>query len=188
MKKALLFISLLAVSALSFAQLNFGIKVGGNYNFDEIRDDPNNISINNAATWSGGGFIRIKIKKISLQGEALYVTRNSELNSFGQNFKTQFGALDVPLLVGYNFRALKVLKFRANGGVIPSLVLSQSGDLPDDVYNDAFWSWTLGISADIPFILIDLRYQGALGDYASSPAGGNLHNNMLTLSVGWKII
>lgn len=190
MKKALLLVSILAVSSIGFAQLNFGIKLGGNYNFDEIRDHPDQISINNAASWSVGGFVRIKLKKISLQGEALYVTRHSDIDVsiLNNNIKTNFGALDVPLLVGYNFLDLKVLKFRVNGGAIPSFILTQSGDLEDQFYNDAFWSWSLGVSADIPFLLIDLRYQGALGDYANGPTGGSLRNNMVTLSVGWKIL
>jgi len=79
------------------------------------------------------------------------------------------------------------LKLGVNAGITQSVNLTKSGDLPEDGFEDGYTSGTIGVAADIPLFIFDVRYQHGLGDYYASP-GFESQNNMLTLSVAWKII
>ncbi len=188
MRTWLLAVSLLLAST-AFAQLpiNIGIKAGANYSL--IQTDANGISTNGKASYLGGAFGRLKIKKFTAQIEALYVDVNGELEDdfLGTTRDIKYGNLDVPLLVGYRFLDLKVLKLGVNAGITQSVNLTKSGDLPKDGFEDGYTSGTIGVAADIPLFIFDVRYQHGLGDYYASP-GFESQNNMLTLSVAWKII
>lgn len=190
-KTASIVLFFLGVCLPLFSQVNLGIKVGGNYNYNEFSTDSLNLSLDNGVSFSGGGLVRIKIKKIHLQGEALIVGhQGSYINGTTQG-NVDFMSFDVPLLVGYKIMDLKVVKVRLNAGIIPSFYVGNLGDLENSNFKDAFYSATGGISLDIPLFLFDLRYQGAIGDYyqlQNVNSNTTLTNNLLTFSVAWKII
>lgn len=175
-----------------FSQVNFGLKVGGNYNINSFKSDSLNLELDNTTSLLGGGFVRIKIKKLSFQGEALFANKKAEIvNATANNGKISFNSFDIPLMIGYKLIDLKVVKLRVNAGLIPSFVISNGGDLNEANYKDAFYSATAGISLDVPLLLFDLRYQGAIGDYYELQqvnSNTTLTNSMITLSVGWKIL
>lgn len=175
-----------------FSQLNFGIKVGGNYNLNSISSNSSNLSMENTTSLLGGGFVRIKLKKISLQGEVLFANKKAEITgAVSGNRKVSFNSFDIPLMVGYKLIDLKVTKLRLNAGLIPSFVTGNRGDLDKVNYKDAYYSATAGLSLDIPLFLFDIRYQGAIGDYyelQNVNSNTKLSNSMITLSVGWKIL
>lgn len=190
-KTALVVLFFLGVCLPLFSQVNLGIKVGGNYNYNGFSSDSLNLSLDNGVSVSGGGFIRIKIKKIHLQGEALIVGHKGSYINGTTPGNVDFMSFDVPLLVGYKIMDLKVVKVRLNAGIIPSFYVGNLGDLENSNFEDAFYSATGGISLDIPLFLFDLRYQGAIGDYyqlQNVNSNTTLTNNLLTFSVAWKII
>ncbi len=175
----------------SNAQINLGLKVGANYNFNGVLPSAVDFKIDNAVSFSGGGLIRIKIKKISLQAEGLFISRKGIISANGNSKEIDFNAFDLPLMIGYKFIDLKVFKMRLNAGVIPSYQLGSVGDLEEANFKDSFYSATAGISIDIPLFIIDFRYQGAIGDYyelQNANTTTTLTNNLLTLSVAWKIL
>jgi hypothetical protein len=185
-------IVLIFLTSSLFSQVNFGLKIGGNYNINNFSSDSLNLELENTTSLLGGGFVRIKIKKLSFQGEALLANKKAEIvNAISGNSKVSFNSFDIPLMVGYKLIDLKVVKLRVNAGLIPSFVIGNGGDLDKANYKDAFYSATAGISLDVPLLLFDLRYQGAIGDYYElqhANSSTTLTNSMITLSVGWKIL
>ncbi len=181
----------LFVSQTVFSQINLGLKFGTNYNFNGFESDTLDLSFNNAVTVQFGGLVRVKIKKIHLQGEALLTSRKGEVFDVNSQQKINFYSFDTPIIIGYKLIDLKVVKVRLNAGLIPSWNIGKFGDLDKANYVDAFYSATGGISLDIPLFLFDLRYQGAIGDYyevQNANQHTKLSNSLLTLSVAWKII
>lgn len=193
MKKILTSACIIALWAMSplFAQINIGLKAGANYNFNTHSSDSLNLSLGNAASFSGGGLVRVKIKRLSIQGEGLFVGRNGEAKSNGKKEVIKFYSFDLPLLLGYALIDAKVIKLRVNAGVIPSFKIASFGDLEKANFEDSFYSAAAGISLDIPLFLFDIRYQGGIGNYyevKSVNATTQFTNSMVTFSVAWKII
>lgn len=198
MKKILLLFALILTTCISYAQspLNLAAKLGANYSivnsdFQAIPDTEDKAQF----TYSIGALARLKIKKLSFQAEALYVTKQGEVDNNTNVIdavKIKFATFDFPVLVGYKIADLKVLKIRANAGVIPSIVASKAnGDLDKDSYKDAYFSAAGGLSVDIPLFLIDLRYQHGLGDFyeiSESSITNSASNNLVTLSVAYKFL
>ena len=189
-KIALLFAFLLGVQSV-YSQVNLGLKVGANYNFNGYQSDSLNLNLDNATSFSGGAFLRIKVKKLSIQGEGLLAHRKGAYEKNGLSSKIDFYAFDVPILLGYKLIDLKVVKLRVNAGVIPSFTITKTDDLGELDYKDAFYSAAAGVTLDIPLFMFDLRYQGGIVDYSSLKginSNTTLNNSLVTLSVGWKII
>jgi hypothetical protein len=183
----------LFIGLSTFAQINIGIKFGSNYNFNGYDSDSLDLSLENAVTFQGGGFARVKVQKIHVQAEALFTSRKGEVfnASGGSGSKINFYSFDIPLIIGYKLIDLKVVKVRLNAGLVPSFNIATLGDLDKLDYQDSFYSAMGGVSLDIPFFLFDIRYQGAIGDYyqlQSANQNTTLTNSLLTLSAAWKIL
>ena len=182
---------LLAVPNILFSQFNFGIKGGANYNYNSSSIDSLDFSLDQATSFSGGAFMRVKIKKISLQAEGLFIGRKGTFSVSGVEKNINFYSFDLPLIIGYKLMDLKIVKLRLNVGVIPSYHIASFGDLEGANFKDSFYSAMGGISLDIPLFIFDLRYQGAIGDYYETQnvnSSTKLSNSLLTLSVAWKIM
>ncbi|MAX81844.1 MAG: hypothetical protein CL843_16900 [Crocinitomicaceae bacterium] len=185
MKKFIaLFILFVSGSAI-YAQSPFdlGVKAGGNYSV--FYSDADGFSSNGNVSYTGGVFARLRAKRLSAQAEILYVGVNGKgkYEIEGQEFEADFvfSNLDLPLMVGYKFIDAKVLKFRLNGGVIQSFNLTQGGDLVGDDFEDGYTNVALGVSADIPLLVFDVRYQHPLGEFYDEIQAG-----LITLTVGVK--
>ena len=175
----------------SFSQINLGIKGGANYNFNGFESDSLQLTFNNAVSFQGGAFVRVKIKKVHAQVEGLFTSRKGEMINAQNGQDINFYTFDIPIIIGYKLIDLKVVKVRLNAGLIPSFNAGKLGDLDKESYTDSFYSATGGVSLDIPLFLFDIRYQGAIGDYydlQNVNSNTTLTNSLLTLSVAWKII
>tara|TARA_R110002050_G_scaffold244268_1_gene380928 strand:- start:84615 stop:85196 length:582 start_codon:yes stop_codon:yes gene_type:complete len=189
--KIILVIILFFTVQAGFSQINLGLKIGGNYNFNGFESDSLDLSFNNAVSFQGGGLIRLKIKKVHLQVEGLFTQRKGEALYNSGSSRINFYSFDVPLIIGFKLIDLKVVKLRLNAGLIPSFTMAQFGDLDKNSYNDSFYSATGGVSLDIPLFLFDFRYQGAIGDYyqlQNVNSTTTLSNSLVSFSVAWKII
>lgn len=174
------------------AQINIGLKGGANYSFTDYKSDLPNLSFSNAASWCGGAFARVKLKKFHVMAEGLFTGHQGGMKvDLNTESKINFYTVDVPLLIGYKLIDLKVAKIRLNAGVVPSFTVMKLGDLPSADYKDSYLSAAGGVSLDIPLFIFELRYQGGLGEYykvESNITNTTITNNMLTLSMGWKIL
>jgi hypothetical protein len=184
-------ILLLVLPSLLFSQVNLGIKAGANYNYNGFSSDSLNLAFDNATSFSGGAFVRVKIKKISLQAEGLFIGRKGTVSVTNVDKNIDFYTFDLPLLIGYKLMDLKVVKLRLNAGVVPSFHIKSVGDLEGANFKDSFYSLAGGVSLDIPLFIFDVRYQGAIGDYyalKNIDSSTKLTNSLLTFSIAWKIL
>lgn len=207
MKKIILLFAIILSSSVLFAQspLNLGVKLGANYSIIKSDVKGSSLSDQSKMSFTGGALARLKIKKLSLQAELLFATKGGELKAGNITEKVNFSTLDVPLLVGYKIFDLKVLKIRANAGVVPSFTLSKDKNtfLYKEGYKDSYISAAAGFSVDIPLFIFDVRYQHGLGEFydvkkgidsQTFPAGvtvegdGTISNNLLTISVAYKFL
>jgi len=176
---------------LLLSQVNLGIKASANYDYHGFSSDSLDLSFENTTSYSGGAFLRVKIKKISLQAEGLFIGRKGTVSVNDVEKSINFYSFDLPLLIGYKLIDLKVIKLRLNAGVIPSFHIKSFGDLEDANFEDSFYSLAGGISVDIPLFIFDIRYQGAIGDYyalKNIDSSTTLTSSLVTLSVAWKIL
>jgi len=180
---------LLASTAFAQLPLNVGIKAGANYSL--MQNDFDGLTLTGKPSYLAGAFGRLKIKKFTAQIEALYVgvSGETEFDGIDEKQDVTYSNLDIPILAGYRFLDAKVLKLGVNAGVTQSINVTQSGDLDEDGFTGGHTSGTIGISADIPLFIFDIRYQHALGDfYENKTLDTQFQNNMISLSVAWKII
>ena len=187
MKKNLLAAFMLLFSAFTYAQFNFGIKVGYNSslslnNVSSITSGSYNLKSVNADFANGfniGVFGRLSANSLYFQPELLYnfgsknytVTGQDASNnnvSFGKNVKIR--TIDVPLLVGYKLLDLKVCNLRAFAG--PKLRFNAGSSLdftkPTDSKMDlstlekdiksAQIGLEAGVGVDVLMFTLDARY------------------------------
>lgn len=197
MKTWLLAASLLLAST-AFAQLpiNIGIKGGANYSL--INTESSGLSTSGNAGYLGGAFVRLKIKKLSVQAEGLFVgvrgkSERNPLPTLKIEDEISYSNFDVPILVGYKFLDLKLVKFRVNGGITQSFNAFTGGDDSNFDFEDSYTSGVIGVSCDIPLLVFDLRYQHTFNDFATyntvnTLRNDGLSNGLISLSVGWKIL
>jgi hypothetical protein len=192
MNKLLSLLAAIIIAIPTTAQINLGLKGGANYSFTDYKTDLGNIDVTNSASWCGGAFVRVKIKKFHLMGEGLFTGHQGGMKfDIGEEQKINFYTVDVPLLLGGMIIDAKVAKLRYNLGVVPSFTVVKLGDLTKEDYKDSYISAAAGISLDIPLFIFELRYQGGLGEFhqvANNLENTSITNNMLTLSAGWKIL
>jgi hypothetical protein len=203
MKKAILTISLLTVVLSSFAQLDFGVK--GSINSSKIiTGSPLNYTYSDFVTdaksgYNIGVFARIG-KKVYLQPELLYCTKNSQTNSASSAGepgvqKVNLKTIQVPVLVGLKLINLKVASIRAFTGPAMSFVSSGSSvssNLPNfepKNFKNNIWDWQLGASLDVLLFTFDVRYEWGLTNISE----GDITNigfvdkgKTLTFSLGIK--
>ena len=197
MKKSFLLLALvLTLSTATFAigigplGLNIGGKVGYqtatlSYNKADIKADFNN-------HWIGGLFVRGSIGKVYVQPEVLlYNTSNvfdvdftgtgSDANVLGIPTGAQVGItlnslnLQVPVLIGFEFLDLSIVKLRGQVGPTANFVLKSKQlwgyttsdnttttdlDIKDTVdTKDIAWGVQIGVGADIlKFFTLDINY------------------------------
>ncbi len=134
-----------------------------------------------------GLFARVTVADIFIQPEILFNTKSQEYTVYNlqsdteQVLEDKFTSLDIPIIVGYKFSSL-----RFQGGVVGSMVLTNSNDLieyfstQEDLVTslEGFnWGWQLGLGLDISKFMIDLRYEGNFNRIADDiTLYGNTYN------------
>jgi hypothetical protein len=195
----LLLSALFTIEAQAQLPLNLGIKGGLSYSI--LDTDFNNARLESNGGIIAGPFARLKVKKYSLQAEALFLTRKgaiayNNVNNVERLKRFHKNSIDLNLLFGYVFLDAKIIKLRGLIGASNSQNIYQGGNLVKDSYNSNVYSGLVGISLDIPFFLFEVRYQhgfspfyeGAFHDLSTIQANptGKVNNNMLHFTVGYK--
>jgi hypothetical protein len=117
-----------------------------------------------------GGFARVTVKDFFIQPEVLFNTRGHNYTlanlstSQQQILDDRFSTLDIPIIVGYKFSAL-----RFQAGAVGSMTLTNTNDLVEffDEQKDLVstlqgfnWGWQAGLGLDIAKFVIDIKYEG----------------------------
>jgi len=161
-----------------------------------------NIQVNGTDFTTGDGklgyhvglFARLGGNSIYFQPEALYTNTGGDFNTTQGgstvSYSANFSRVDVPVMFG-----LKMAKiFRIQAGPIMSFLLDSEVDTDNSAftppdYNSATLGYQAGIGLDIANMVIDLKYEGALGKHAESIAGfaTDQRQNQLILSLGIRL-
>ena len=133
MKKVFLITAVLLSSALTYAQLNFGLKAGYNssLSLSNIEDvTTGNYTLKNVKGEAGNGFhagafARIGIEKLYIQPELLYAMSKNDYTITLQDAmdkKVTFdkfvtvSTVEIPVMIGYKILDLKAVNLRAFAG------------------------------------------------------------------------
>ena len=212
MKALFLFISILFISIIGKSQISpvtFGPQMGINHNslsasvkaYKEIAK----------VGMQGGLFFRLTLGKIIIQPEAVIGLKRGELefeytpegllpgiNDLSATQELAITSLDVPMMVGYQFLDLPILKLRALAGPVASIIMNEKvsiskneglTDVPTtnlvQLQESALWSLQAGLGADVWKLAVDVRYNFGL---SYIDASSKLKNNLFTINVGFKIL
>ena len=220
MKKVLLlFVALFVATAVNaqISPITFGPKVG--YQTTKLSTDRNVIKSDFKGNMAFGVFARLTIKDFILQPELLYYKSGkmfqvSVFDNFGiQNpnlnptFTINQSNLALPVLLGYQFVDIPILKMRANVGPVFYFAIGQAeysmnGENVPYVDNDVTEDMTVGaalnLGIDIWKLTLDVNYSLGLtetfDDEIEVPGvgefevGDNTKQNIFTVTLGFKIL
>lgn len=194
MKNISLLVVLIMATAMVFAQvpgLTFGPKIG--VTLSKFHYDYKDIEENSIGNIHWGAFVRMG-SKIYLQPELLFMKRSGVLKFSGGEQTINIRTIDIPLLLGVKVVDLKLSNIRAFAGPVASLTFDReivTRDWDDAMIEDDFrranWGLQFGAGADMLMFTVDLRYELGMSDCIDIE-NRSLKNNLVTLSIGWKIL
>tara|TARA_B100000795_G_scaffold70535_2_gene49508 strand:- start:7900 stop:8538 length:639 start_codon:yes stop_codon:yes gene_type:complete len=201
------FISIIGKSQIS--PVTFGPQIGINHNslsasvkeYEEIAK----------VGMQGGLFFRLTLGKIIIQPEAVIGVKRGELdfvytpegllpgiNDLSATQELAITTLDVPMMVGYQFLDIPIIKLRALAGPVASIIMNEKvsiskneglTDVPTtnlvELQESALWSLQAGLGVDLWKLAVDVRYNFGL---SYIDASSTLKNNLFTINVGFKIL
>lgn len=220
MKKVFLLFAALFIATIANAQISpitFGPKVG--YQTTKLSLDKNVIKSDFKGNMAFGVFARLTIKNVVLQPELLYYKSGKmfEVNALGNDwglnnlvpnptFTINQSNLALPVLIGYQFVDIPILKMRANVGpvfyfAVGKAEYSMNGeDIPLPV-ESATENMTMGaalnLGVDIWKLTLDVNYSLGLTDVFDDELevggyevdlGDNTKQNIFTVTLGFKIL
>lgn len=197
MKKLILLTTAFFIFNVGYSQVQVGPRAGISSSKISL-DGGNNVQEGDRKFgFHIGAFARFNLGFIYFQPELLFTSTKGEIE-FNDNANTtqqiadlEYNKLDIPLLLGLNFGAL-----RLNAGPSLSLLLkadAKEGGVTEDVknnYNDATVGYQLGIGTDIGNLILDLKYEGSLSKFSDGITfKGTTYNtdqrsNQIILSLG----
>ncbi|MEI6435763.1 MAG: porin family protein [Bacteroidota bacterium] len=209
MKKLILILTIFIAATFSsettFAQFDFGFKLG--YNASKLSANIDSIKSSMSSGFHVGAYVRIG-KKVFLQPEFYYTMSGATFENFGTNTindwkqKVTVGTLDIPVLVGYNIFQTKIFKWRIIAGPMASFVVNSkitdvnlTGPIEKSDINTVNWYLQAGTGIDVLFLTLDVRYQVGLNKIINEVTSSsgivypvNAKGNMFIVSVGFKIL
>lgn len=220
MKKVFLLFAALFIATIANAQISpitFGPKVG--YQTTKLSLDENVIKSDFKGNMTFGVFARLTIKNIVIQPELLYFKSGKvfEVNALGNDwglnnlipnptFTINQSNLALPILVGYQFVDIPILKMRANVGPVFYFAVGKAEyamngeDLPistEGVTENMTMGAALNLGVDIWKLTLDINYSLGLTDVFDDEIklagheidlGDNTKQNIFTVTLGFKIL
>ena len=197
MKKVFITALFVCAAAVCSALPNFGAKIGGNFSKLSVKKDATEYKFQPG--FDIGFFARLNYHKLYVQPELFYSYQTTKYKDVPnpQNFRTH--NLNVPVLVGYKLVDVKMTNVRVFLGPEFNYVLSES--TATSWRNPANISGCIGAGIDIAMLTLDLRYSYAFnksvkdGTWLYNDEGQpletfsvNPHNNVISISLGWKFL
>lgn len=209
MKKNIFVAVLLFFTSLSFAQLNWGLKIGYNssLSFSNINSATNggyeisNITTDVLNNFQVGTFARINMASIYLQPEILYCMQKNSYSVTTQgstyNKTVNVKTIEIPLLLGYKLVDLKVFNLRAFAG--PKLRLDAGSTInyaysttpTENIVSDlkkASVGLETGLGVDVLNVTLDFRYNLINNIYEPKTNDYTLPSSTILFSLGWKFL
>ncbi len=199
MKKLILTLALAFIGFSASAQFTLGPRVTLISSNLDLREEIANVEAGDAEFgFQYGLFARFKVPVIGLyvQPELLFSSTESTITSSAQDVDLSFNRIDVPIMIGG-----KIGPLRINAG--PSLSFLTNAEYESagaaaidikDNYSSTTVGFQAGIGVDILKFVIDLKYEGSLGEKfgESITVGGNSfatdeRASQIVLGIGFKL-
>ena len=193
MRKLLLSLFLITITASLFAQLNFDLGIKGGVNFSKISFEMNDYRAESVTRSHFGAFSRIGWNRIFIQPEFYFSGKGGDVTSDIKSTVTSFDykTMDIPVLLGFRLVKGKSFDFHVVAGPVFSNITSErvKGDnlVNKSFYEDNYVGIQSGLGMDIFFITFDARMENGLGEFYNQP-GASGKNQTLMLSVGFKFL
>ena len=178
MKKLLLILAVVLFANVARAEgfgFHFGPKVG--YQTAVLSLDKADIKTGFSEHLTAGIFGRVCIKNILIQPELMWFKstqmfslKGADLNELHPRVEMSQQNLALPILIGYQFVDLKLLKLRAHAGPVMYFVVDQNGTCDynnqelDVEANNLTWGGAVGLGIDILLFTLDVNYSFGLTD------------------------
>lgn len=222
MKKVLLLFVALFVATAAHAQLSpitFGPKVG--YQTSKLSTNKDVIKSDFKGNMAFGVFARLTIKNIVLQPELLYYKSGKifEVSALGNDwainnpipnptFTINQSNLALPVMLGYQFVDIPIIKMRANVGPVFYFAVGKT-EYSSNIFNDETVKTTespsedmsigaaLNLGIDIWKLTLDVNYSLGLTDAFDDELevggyefemGDDTKQNIFTVTLGFKIL
>lgn len=198
MKKLVLTLALAFIGFSASAQFTLGPRVTLVSSNLDLREEIANVQAGDAEFgFQYGLFARFKVPVIGLyvQPELLFSSTESTITSGAQNVDLSFNRVDVPIMIGG-----KIGPLRVNAGPSLSFLTSAESDVAGTVadikdnYSSTTVGFQAGIGIDILKFVIDLKYEGSLGEKFGDAitVGGNSfatdeRASQIVLGIGFKL-
>ncbi len=181
------------VGTVSAQEFSIGPKVGLSQGNVEVNGDGFSKG-NSKMGYHVGLFARLGGNALYLQPEVLYTNTGGEFKevqgSDEVNYEVTFNRLDVPVLVGLKLANI----FRIQAGPVASFMLNSEvaesvGNASLPSYKKSNLAYQAGIGLDIGNMILDLKYEGPLGNVSDEMAGFSTdqRQNQLILSLGIRL-
>ena len=176
MKKLLLVLAVVLFANVARAEglgFHFGAKLG--YQTANLSIDKADIKSGFSEHFTIGVFGRITFKNIMVQPELLWFKsgqvfnlNGTDLLDFDPSLEMNQQNLALPILVGYQFLDLKLVKLRASVGPVMYFVVDQTGKCNqnnqslDVEANGLTWGGAIGLGVDVLLFTLDINYSFGL--------------------------
>ena len=211
MKKLLLVLAVVLYASVAMAEgvgFHFGPKIG--YQAANLSYKKADIQTGFSEHFTAGIFGRICIKNVLIQPELLWFKsgqifsiEGANLSELDPRIEMSQQNLALPIMLGYQFLDLKLIKFRAHVGPVMYFVVDQTSKCNYDNQemkleaNGMTWGGQLGLGVDVLLFTLDINYSFGLTnliDKENVKIGGqdfqidNTKQSLFTVTLGVKLV
>ncbi|HKK74751.1 MAG TPA: outer membrane beta-barrel protein [Saprospiraceae bacterium] len=189
MKKLILMLVALAITATAYTQVIFNPKIGYNYSYfsEEFEDR----SVEGKSGWQIGADLRFGDKVFFSPGIHYFESENrieslGNIDVSGNDITFDIKALRIPAVVGIDLLEGRRIGLRAYTGPNLTLVLDNDEavfDVDEIIYKDMAWGYNAGVGIDFGVLTLDLNHEWGLTN-VFEPDNIKSKNNRLFLSLG----
>lgn len=190
MKRIFFVILLVAVSTVSFSQVQVALGLKAGVNLAKLNTDDAETNTDNITGFHGGAFALFKLTKIGIQPEFLFSQQGSKIddvNISGDELKMSY--ITIPVMLKFYLAAGFNIQAGPQFGFLNSAELKDDPNIEDKIKSSDV-SANVGLAWDAPFgIVLDARYNIGLSDINDgSDIDGEIKSGVFQFSIGYKLI
>ncbi|SRR5258708_27197324 len=189
---------IVSFSLLSFsvkAQASVGIGIKGGLNFAKLNGSQSvSAAYNNRTGYHFGAYALIKLGKIGIQPELLYSKQGTNYSVNSTNWEANFDYINVPILLklytvaGINIQVGPQFGFASGGDLKQTANNVTTSQSYSSLIKSNDISAAMGLGWDLPFGLsIDARYNLGLSNNNNTTASGQIKNQVIMVSAGYRL-
>jgi hypothetical protein len=190
-KLALLFLAGVSIATAN-AQVQFGVKAGGNFATQTGSDAGDSRTL---FGFNAGAFLKLPIQRgLSVQPELVYSGQGARYDVGGTTTSYHANYLNIPILLKFSHRAGPYFETGPQFGFIMNASIKAVGNSVDDKasYKSSDFSWVFGVGYKIPQspLGIDFRYNVGLSnieDRDVTNLNGSIRNDVLQLGLTYVL-